>query len=78
MLLPEAQVDPESLERRLSQHISRGIGKDRLVDFPVTLSIGWARWNPGGSISVEEALAEADRHMYENKRKHSAINEGKV
>ncbi len=40
-----------------------------LIGSPVTLSIGQSHWNSESAISIREALAEADRRMYEHKRK---------
>ena len=42
---------------------------NELVDFPVTLAIGSAHWEPNGDRSVNQVLAEADQKMYEEKRR---------
>jgi len=39
------------------------------IDFPITLSIGVAHWDPDSQASLEETLSEADHAMYRDKRK---------
>jgi len=39
----------------------------RLIGRPVTLSIGHSHWDPKTGFSIREALAEADRRMYQHK-----------
>lgn len=53
-------------ERILAEVDRRGIGQD-ILGFPVTLSIGGSFLNPGEGSRLEEALAEADRQMYQEK-----------
>jgi len=53
-------------ERILAEVERRGIGQD-ILGFPVTLSIGGSFLNPGEGSRLEEALAEADRQMYQEK-----------
>lgn len=39
----------------------------KLIGRPVTLSIGHSHWDPKTGMSIREAMAEADRRMYEHK-----------
>jgi len=71
ILLPQSNIDPENFMKRLSETATKRIAEESLVDFPVRLSVGWARWDPNRPETVDTILAEADRRMYENKRSRS-------
>ncbi len=73
IVLPETEEKPGILEERFSAKITSAIERDELVDFPVTLSVGSSHWSPDGTESIEQILAEADRRMYEAKRRHAPV-----
>ena len=71
IILLETNGDAELFKQRIAQKISSHNKKKGRLDFPVTLSIGNAYWNPKDAKSVEEILNEADRWMYEDKKRHN-------
>ncbi|RLE30327.1 hypothetical protein DRJ54_02900, partial [Candidatus Acetothermia bacterium] len=68
ILLPETDGEAEEVAKRLKQ----GIG-DVLSDVgvPIGLSIGIAVWEPDEEFDLEALIAEADKRMYEDKRRNS-------
>jgi len=77
ILLPQSEVDPKIFMKRLSDTVTKRLEEEALVDFPVQLSVGWARWDPDSPDTVDAILAEADRRMYERKRSRSDNAEGR-
>jgi diguanylate cyclase (GGDEF)-like protein len=71
VILLETDGDADTVKQRITKTVTPHNKKNRWVDFPVTLSIGSAYWDPQGSQSVDEILIEADRQMYEEKKKHN-------
>jgi diguanylate cyclase (GGDEF)-like protein len=71
VILLETNGEAETVKRRIAQKLALHNKKHGWCDFPVTISIGSACWNPHGSQSVEEILNEADKQMYEDKKKHN-------
>jgi len=61
--------EAEFVRQRIVERVARRYETNKLLDFPVTLSIGTAYWNPEISESVDEILAKADKRMYEDKRR---------
>jgi len=72
IILPETYGETEVVKERITAAVTRRNQTNRLIDFPVTLSIGSAVWTPSEAESVEEVLAEADSRMYEAKREHDS------
>ena len=71
IVLPETNGETEAVERRIVEGLDRWNAADSgLLPFPLDLAIGAVHWMPGESRSIEEALAVADRRMYEHKRGH--------
>jgi diguanylate cyclase (GGDEF)-like protein len=71
VILLETDGEADTVRQRIATTVTPRYKKSRWVDFPVTLSIGSAYWNPQGSQSVDEILNEADRLMYEEKKMHN-------
>jgi len=70
LVLPETtDGEPDVVKERIAKAMAERNKENRLIDFPVTVSIGAASWRPEGSESMEEVLARADRRMYVEKRK---------
>lgn len=69
IVLPETNGETEVVEARILAALDRWNAADSgLLPFPLELAIGDAHWLAQSSQSIEEALAEADREMYEHKR----------
>jgi diguanylate cyclase (GGDEF)-like protein len=71
IVLPETNGETDIVKQRIAKNIALHNKNNGWCDFPVTLSIGSAYWNPQGSQSVDEVLNEADRLMYEDKKRHN-------
>lgn len=70
IIQPETDGEADAVKERILGRAARLNEASELVDFPLTLSIGVAFWDPQGDESLEEALGEADRRMYEDKRRY--------
>jgi len=68
IVLPETDEEADDVRHRLLSEIDERNRTNPLLDFPVTLAIGSIHWSPGSGRTVDQALEEADRRMYENKR----------
>jgi diguanylate cyclase (GGDEF)-like protein/PAS domain S-box-containing protein len=69
VLLIETNGETEIVRSRIHAEISRQGQMSFLSEFPVTVAIGTAHWDPGTGESIERALSRADGAMYEEKRK---------
>ena len=76
VILLETNGEAETVKQRIVKKIALHNKKNGWCDFPVTLSIGSACWNPQGPQSVDEVLNEADKLMYENKKRHNGHANG--
>jgi diguanylate cyclase (GGDEF)-like protein/PAS domain S-box-containing protein len=74
IVLPETDGRADVLKQRIVGRVARRNEINRLLGFPVTLSVDIASWSPGSSESVEEVLSRADTRMYEDKRRQSRDN----
>ncbi len=68
ILLPETDGEAEQVRKRLKAGIKDALGDVRL---PIGLSIGLAIWEPGREFDLEKLIAEADKRMYDDKRRNS-------
>jgi len=69
VVLPETNGETDVVEARMLEALDRwNAANTGLLPFPLELAIGDAHWLAQSSQSIEEALAEADRRMYEHKR----------
>ncbi|MBS3766431.1 diguanylate cyclase, partial [Candidatus Bipolaricaulota bacterium] len=66
IMMPETR-EVKSTVNRIEGELKRWNEESDLLDFPLTLAMGAARWNPDQERGVEEALKEADEKMYEDK-----------
>ena len=69
VILPETNGETELIKDRIQAAVAQRNKMNPLLDFPVTLAIGSYHWSSEIGRSIEEAVAEADRLMYEDKRK---------
>jgi len=72
VILPETNGETEVVKDRILAEVARRNKKNPLLDFAVTLAIGSYHWSSESGRSIEEALSEADKLMYEDKRRSSA------
>ena len=72
VILPETNGQSDVVKERILAEIARRNKKNPLLDFSVTLAIGSCHWSSESDRSIEEALSEADKSMYEAKRRSSA------
>ncbi len=69
VILPETNGETSVVKTRILEALeSWNIANPDLLPFPLDLAMGEAHWMPQSSQSIEEALTEADRRMYERKR----------
>ncbi len=71
VLLVETDGETDIVKERIRKEMSQRGQVSFLAEFPVTLSIGTAHWDPGTEESIERVLNRADRAMYEEKRRAS-------
>ena len=71
VILLETDGEAEIVKHRIAEHVVLSNEELKVLDSPVTVSIGSAYWNPADALSVDEVLNEADRQMYEDKRRHN-------
>ena len=71
IVLPETDGKLEVIRERIQQAVARTNKENSSLDFPVTLSIGAAHWQPEDDLPIEQVLASADERMYEEKGKKS-------
>ncbi|MFP4646767.1 MAG: PAS domain S-box protein [Candidatus Acetothermia bacterium] len=67
IMMPETKKVTSTVIR-LEKELEKWNEESDLFDFPLTLAMGASRWSPDQDRDVEEALNEADRKMYEDKR----------
>jgi len=72
VILPETDGEAEVVKERILEEIAERNRTNPLLDFPVTLASGSAHWSSGSGQTMEQILAEADRLMYEDKRRLAA------
>jgi diguanylate cyclase (GGDEF)-like protein len=75
VLAIEASGQSEAgIQDRLSEYLNSGNSKDFPNEF--SFSLGTARFDPWSSMSLRELIAQADRAMYEQKRRRSTARLG--
>jgi len=71
VVLIETNGETQKIMERIQAAVAQRNQTNELVPFPVTLSIGSAHWSPELNQTAEQILAEADKRMYEEKRRHN-------
>jgi diguanylate cyclase (GGDEF)-like protein/PAS domain S-box-containing protein len=71
VLLIETDGETEIVKNRIHSEVSRAGQMSFLEEFPITLSIGTAHWDPESGEPIEHVLNRADRAMYDEKRRLS-------
>lgn len=69
IILPETSGQTGILKDRVNRAVQDWNIRNNILTFPLSLSIGCAHWDPAGSTTVDDVLAEADKKMYEEKQK---------
>ena len=69
VLLIETNGEVDIVRDRIQAELTRGCQMSFVSEFPVSVSIGTAHWDPEGGESIERVLNRADRAMYDEKRK---------
>ena len=69
IMMPETNGDSKLTASRLRKKLVRWNEKSSFLDFPLTFSIGVSHWSPDQDRSVEDALKESDKKMYEEKKR---------
>jgi len=72
VLLIETNGEAEIVKDRIRTELSRHGQMSFLSEFPITLAIGTAHWDPTAGEPIERILNRADLAMYEEKRRLSA------
>ena len=71
IVLIETNGELQMITKRIQQAVAKRNKENPLLDFPVTLSIGAAHWEPKDDTPIEAVLAKADERMYEEKGEKS-------
>ncbi len=69
VILPETNGKAEAAVERIHATIAGRNVENPLLKFPVTLAVGVDHWQPTDPRPIEVVLSEADRRMYEDKKK---------
>ncbi len=68
VILPETNGETEICRDRILAALAVTDRFAHIVDFPVSLSIGCAHWDPDDPRTIDRILGDADRKMYEAKQ----------
>ncbi|MFP4631612.1 MAG: diguanylate cyclase [Candidatus Acetothermia bacterium] len=68
VVMPETGRGSEIVVERLNERTKSWSQETELIDFPLTLAIGAARYAPDGEQPAKEVVKQADQRMYEDKR----------
>ncbi len=71
ILLPETGEGSSVVIERLQDEMEEWNEENDLVDFPLSLAMGNAKFDPREDLTVEETIGEADRSMYEDKKRNN-------
>ena len=69
LILPETNGETNTAKERILKEMAASKRFASIVDFPVSLSIGCAHWDPQTPRSIDHILRDADRRMYEAKQR---------
>ena len=72
VVLLQTNGETDIVARRIVEEVDLRNETNPLLEFPVTLAIGAAHWDPETDDSIEAVLAHADRLMYEDKAREAA------
>jgi diguanylate cyclase (GGDEF)-like protein len=69
VVMPETNGDSINVVERLKYKLDEWNERSDLLDSPLTLAMGVSHWHSDQDRSVEDALKEADKKMYEDKNR---------
>ncbi len=69
IMLPNTGKDVKIVEKRILNGIKLQNKGKKQFEFPISFAIGSAFWDSKSSVEIADVLAEADKKMYENKKK---------
>jgi diguanylate cyclase (GGDEF)-like protein/PAS domain S-box-containing protein len=72
IMFTETNGEIDIVAQRIREAVARWNEDSSPIDFPVTLAMGASYWLPEAGEPLETVLQEADRRMYEDKRKQAA------
>lgn len=73
ILAIEADSDGDGMIERLNERLEE-FNRSKEFQWPLSLSIGWARYDPDKSRAIDDILAKADAQMYKAKQSRRALN----
>ncbi|MFC2078431.1 diguanylate cyclase domain-containing protein [Candidatus Bipolaricaulota bacterium] len=68
VILPETNGETEIARDRINEAMAITDRFKGIVDFPISLSIGCAHWDPQDPRTIDRILSDADKEMYDVKR----------
>lgn len=74
LVMPETNGESRNVVKRIRIKIERWNSQTDLIDFPLRIAIGHSHWLPDEEGDIEDALMEADREMYKNKKETKEDN----
>lgn len=69
LLLEQPNISEDILTRRVTEQVS-SINNEHKRDYSLSISIGFARYDPESGMSFDELMSAADARMYDNKREY--------
>jgi diguanylate cyclase (GGDEF)-like protein len=75
IVMPALNAAEKIVKDRIEKALWQWNETNGLFDFPVRLSIGFARWNWEDEETVEQVLIKADEKMYREKRKQDRVKQ---
>ena len=76
IVLLEPGFGTEAVIERIRVSLEKSERINRLLEFPLTLSVGGAAWMPEADESLEDVLARADQNMYADKKSKNGRSNG--
>lgn len=74
LVMPETNGESKSVVERIRIKIERWNRETELIDFPLRIAMGHSHWLPDHEGDIEDALVEADKKMYKNKKETKKDN----
>ena len=70
IMMPETDHGIKHTVTRLREELKKWNKTSELLDFSLTLAMGFSYWNPYHNGDIEATLKEADREMYQDKKRN--------
>ncbi len=68
LVIPDSQIKSQEISSKIKDAIEKWNDGNSLIQMPITMAIGVARFFPDSSTPVEACLRKADSLMYQNKQ----------